>query len=214
MLKAFHIPARIAVLFAGLALTTGAALAADTATPDWPCVQGKVESLSVGQIWDGPAVEPDKLPWNENEAIMALLPVLTSRRVPVAEAEAAIKKFAEAQPAADRDAKLTLLFAALFETTNGQRRTVVGGLEKYLKAQRDRAKVIEQKGLDLEALQQKSGLDEAGEMAVAKAQEAYDWESRIFQERQQSIPIACEVPVLIEERFFGLTKSIRALMSK
>ena len=54
----------------------------------------------------------------------------------------------------------------------------------------------------------------AGEMAVAKAQEAFDWETRIFQERQQSIPIACEIPVIIETRLYDLVKTIRPLMSK
>jgi hypothetical protein len=35
----------------------------------------------------------------------------------------------------------------------------------------------------------------------------------VFQERQQNIPIACEIPVLVEQRIFALAQSIRALMS-
>jgi hypothetical protein len=199
---------------AGFGLVTGSALAADKTNPDWPCVQKKIENLSVGQTWDGPPVETDKVPWADDEKIKDVLAVITSRRVPLPEAEAAVKAFAEAQPAADRDAKLVLLFAGLFETSNTQRRTVIGGLEKYLRAQRGRAEVIQQKGLELDELKQKSGTDEAAEMAVAKAQEAYDWESRIFQERQQNIPVACEIPVIIEQRLYDLVKTIRALMSK
>lgn len=188
--------------------------AADKVNPDWPCIQKKIETLSVGQTWDGPPVETDKVPWNEDDKVRELITLLTSRRVPLAEAEAALKKFAESQPANERDQKLTVLFAGLFETSNAQRRTVVNGLEKYLKAQRDRAKIVEQKGLELDEIQQKSPPGDAGEMAVAKAQEAFDWETRIFQERQQNIPIACEIPVIIETRLYDLVKIIRPLMSK
>jgi hypothetical protein len=52
--------------------------------------------------------------------------------------------------------------------------------------------------------------------AAASAQEAqtrYDWDARVFQERQQNIPVACEIPVLIEQRVFALAQAIRALMS-
>lgn len=190
------------------------AISADKTHPDWPCVQKKIDTLSVGQTWDGPAVETDKVPWADDDAIKELLQTLTSRRVPLPDAEAAIKKFADAQPSADRDAKLTLLFAGLFEQSNGQRKTVINGLEKYLIAQRERSKTVEQKGIELDELKQKSGTDEAAEMEVAKAQEAYDWETRIFQERQQNIPVACEIPIIIEQRLFDLAKVIRSFMSK
>ena len=210
--------ARLSALVLALFGLTGhvisPASAADKSNPDWPCLQKKIESLSVGQTWDGPPVETDKMPWNEDDRVKDLINVLTSRRVPLPEAEAAVKKFADEQPAAERDQKLTLLFAGLFETSNGQRKTVISGLEKYLKAQRDRAKIVEQKGFELDEIRQKATPDDAGEMAVAKAQEAFDWETRIFQERQQSIPIACEIPVIIETRLYDLVKTIRPLMSK
>jgi len=36
---------------------------------------------------------------------------------------------------------------------------------------------------------------------------------RVFSERQQSLPLACEVPVLIEQRLFALGRDIRQHMS-
>jgi hypothetical protein len=217
MQTAFKSAINILGLAAALAAALGAAgpaMSADKTNPDWPCVQKKVESLSVGQTWDGPAVETSKVPWADDEKIKDLIQVLTSRKIPLPDAEEAIKKFANTQPPAERDTKLTLLFSGLFETSNSQRKTVIGGLEKYLRSQRGRAQVVEQKGIELEQLREKSGLDEAAEMALAKAQEAFDWESRIFQERQQNIPVACEIPVIIEQRLFDLVKTIRSLMSK
>ncbi len=207
--------ARLAVFgfVTGIA-AAGPAWGADKTNPDWPCVQKKIESLSVAQTWDGPPVETEKAPWADDEKIKDLLQILMSRKIELPAAEDAVKKYAEAQAPAERDAKLTLLFAGLFENSNSQRRTVINGLEKYLKAQRGRAQVIEQKGIELDELKQKSGFDEAAEAAVAKAQEAFDWESRIFQERQQNIPVACEIPVIIEQRLYDLAKVIRSLMSK
>lgn len=213
-MKTAHTPTLFALALACSIGTAGPAFSADKTNPDWPCVQKKIESLSVGQTWDGPAVETDKVPWADDEKIKDLIQVLSSRRVQLPDAEAAVKKFAEEQPAAERDAKLTLLFAGLFETSNAQRKTVIGGLEKYLKAQRGRAEVVEKKGLELDELKQKSGTDDESEIAVAKAQEAFDWESRIFQERQQNIPVACEIPVIIEQRLYDIVKTIRPLMSK
>ena len=48
---------------------------------------------------------------------------------------------------------------------------------------------------------------------LAAAEEQYNWDARVFTERQQSLPLACEVPVLIEQRLFELGRAIRAHMS-
>ena len=36
-----------------------------------------------------------------------------------------------------------------------------------------------------------------------------DWDTRIFEERRKTISYACEVPVLIEQRLFALTRTIQ-----
>ena len=47
----------------------------------------------------------------------------------------------------------------------------------------------------------------------AAAEERYNWDVRVFAERQQSLPLACEVPVLIEQRLFELGRAIRSHMN-
>ena len=47
---------------------------------------------------------------------------------------------------------------------------------------------------------------------LAAAVDKYDWDVRVFSERQQSLPLACEVPVLIEQRLFELGREIRSRM--
>src|ERR1700741_497362 len=55
-------------------------------SPDWPCIQRKVPSISAAQIWDGPSIDGIKDP-DKDEKIADLLPVLESRRVPIEDAE-------------------------------------------------------------------------------------------------------------------------------
>ena len=47
---------------------------------------------------------------------------------------------------------------------------------------------------------------------LTAAEDRYNWDVRVFTERQQSLPLACEVPVLIEQRLFELAREIRARM--
>jgi hypothetical protein len=180
---------------------------------DWPCVQGKVETLSVTTIWDGPSLDdPAAKEGVRDTEISNLVRTLASRRVPIDKAEEAIKAFADKQAPDVRDKRLTQVFAALFDTVNNQRKTVITGIGKYQKSQRARSAELERQGTEIAKLEQQSSSDEKAAADLATAQEHFQWASRIFQERQQSIPLACELPVLIEERLYELAKSIRGLM--
>jgi hypothetical protein len=179
---------------------------------DWPCVQRKVESVSVGQIWDGPPTDNVK-GWFREKDISNLIEVLSSRRVPVADGEKAIKAFADAQPEDKRDERLTLLFAGLFDKITNQRRAVMTGIEKYQKSQKERARELERQSTaigQLESKQPPGIVDDTPELAAAR--EKFNWAQRIFQERQSSMPLACELPVLIEERLYAFSRAIRANM--
>lgn len=191
----------------------GFAIAADKDHPDWPCVQRKVEDLAVSQIWDGPAVE--NLNWQDDSAVSALVKVLTTRKNTIEAATDAVKKFAAAQPEAERDKKLTLVFAGFFQTLSAERRTIMAGIEKYNKSQRKRAGDIEDTGKALAELEAKAAAasdDQKLAEELQKAQDDYDWQTRIFKERNDNLPIACELPVLLDQRIFELAKVIRGEM--
>lgn len=180
---------------------------AEPSTADWPCVQRKVVTLTSTQIWDGPAVE-NVTGWENDAAIKDLIPILASRRVPVEEAAADIKKFAESVPETERDQKLTLLFAGLLSETNSDRTTVVNGIETFQRRQRLRSAELEREGVAVGKLKE----TKASEEDVTKATELYNWNARVFQERQNNMPLACEIPVLIEQRVYELAREIRAHM--
>ena len=194
-----------------MALAAPRALAADPANPDWPCVQRKVAMLSSAQMWDGADVD-DLSQWRDNEQITKLVAVLASRRVPIEQAAAAIAQFAAAQPPDQRDDALKLLFAGLLTTVNSDRAVVMSGIERFQRRQKARAAEIERQGAALRQLRERAANDDQARAELAAAQEQYNWDVRVFTERQQSLPLACEVPVLIEQRLFELGREIRARM--
>lgn len=202
--------AKPVVLFCLIAVASPGS-ARDASTPDWPCVQRKVENVTSMQVWQGPAVDT-MTDWQKEPDIPALVARLASRRTSLNEAEKAAQGFADQQPYAARARRLTLLFAGLFDTLQQQRRTVIGRLESYRRAQGQRALELERQGVVIADLEERSATDPAVAGALAEAQERFDMAQRIFQERQDSIPIACELPVRIDARAFALGKAIFDLM--
>jgi hypothetical protein len=195
-----------------LTLSSGAFAVVDPANPDWPCVQKKVENLSPLAIWDGPPIDDIK-DWSKDAKISTLVKKLASRRVPIEKAKSAVDEYAKALPEGERDAALTKVFAGLFNTVNTQRRSVISGIEKYQRSQKSRAEELEQQGVDIAKLKGDIIVDDTAAEPLSPEEEKLYWAGRIFQERQANIPIACELPAVIEERLFELSRHIRGLMS-
>ncbi len=191
-----------------------ATVAQDTA--EWPCVSRKVLMLDAATIWDGPEISAEiEKKWRSDERVRKLSQYLISRRVPLEEVEAAVKTFAKEQPDDQRDARLTELFAAVLSRTNDERKVVMSGIERFHKRQVARAKEIEREGLALPDQGAALPTDSiaAGEIdKISKEQELYNWNVRVFQERQKNIPIACEIPQLMDERAGAIARAIRGEM--
>lgn len=179
--------------------------------PDWPCVQHKVPTLTSVQIWDGGPVE-DLKGWSEDPEIRKLVQQLASRRVPVEEAVAALDKYAASVPEAERDDKMKLVFAGLLDTVSATRTSILNGIERFQQRQRARAQELERQGLEIIKLRERAATEERLQAELTKAEELYQWDSRIFQERQMNMPLACEIPTLIDQRVFDLAREIRKHM--
>jgi hypothetical protein len=209
-----------------LAAFAGPSLA-DVENPDWPCVWRKVVEIDAAAIWDGPALDGAQN-WRNDDAVRKLSAYVISRRLKPEEVEEAIKTFAESLPEATRDQKLTELFTGALSRTNEERKIVISGIERFHNRQLARAKEIEAQGVelppaDLMTIPQagEAGADNpAGKVddALAAAQskdnseERLNWDIRVFQERQQNIPIACEIPQLMDERVGLVARTIRGFM--
>ena len=205
---------------ATLSLIAAAPAVSDEAAPeikkdDWPCIYRKVPQLSAAMIWDGPEIT-DTTSWHKDDAIRKLSQYVISRRVKIDAVDAAIKTYAAGLPADQHDAKLTELFAAVLTRTNEDRKTVMNGIEKFHKRQVERSKDIEKEALELQPDEQAAAENPAADVGVAgrasDAEEKYKWEIRTFQEKQANIPIACEIPQLIDERACEVARAIRAEM--
>ena len=205
-------PFTLVLLLASIVAFGASAYAATNGNPDWPCVQRKIATLTSAQMWDGPPVD-DLTQWRDNETVTRLIGLLASRRVPLEQASKAIAEFADAQPPQQRDEALKLLFAGLVSTVSSDRAVVLGGIERFQQRQRGRAAEIERQGTAIRQLRERAATDETAKAEVAAAEDRYNWDVRVFTERQQSLPLACEIPVLIEQRLFELGREIRARMS-
>lgn len=188
-----------------------AAAAADGA--DWPCAQRKVDKLTSAQIWDGPPVDDIRDWWKDKEAAK-LVRFLISRRIQMDEAETAIAKFAESIPEGEqRDKRLTLLFAGILQETNSSRSGIITGIERFQDRQRARARKLQEESTAIAELRKRQAAGENVDDEFTKAQEEYDWNARVFKEREDNLPLACEIPVEIEQRAFALGRAIRFHMS-
>ena len=191
-----------------VAASTEFCFAADPRYPDWPCAQAKVPEISLAAVWAGPPLDDNDAKWKNDAKVSALVSKLAARRTPLEEAEKAITEFLTGS-AAEKITTGKLLFAGLFDSLNAQRSSVLNGLERVTRKQREAADKIRSDTLALQALQGASPpdqpkIDELGNQLV--------WETRIFEDRRRVIKFVCEVPTAIDQRLFALGRVIQQEM--
>jgi len=187
---------------------TDRSLAADPRYPDWPCAQAKVPEISLAAVWNGPALDDAANRWNDDAKVSALVPRLAARRTPLDEAEKMIAAFLAEAPA-QKSERGTLLFAGLFDTLNAQRSSVMSGIERVTRKQREAADKIHADTRALQALQDASPPDQA---KIDELGNQLVWETRIFEDRRRVIKFVCEVPTTIDQRLFALGRVIQQEM--
>jgi hypothetical protein len=197
----------IATLFV-VAVSTECGLAADPRYPDWPCVQAKVPEISLAAVWAGPPLDDAIEKWKNDAKVSALVPKLAARRTPLEEAKKAVTEFLSGS-AAEKTETGKLLFAGLFETLNAQRNSVLNGLERVTRKQRDAADKIRSDTLALQALQDISPPDQP---KIDDLSNQLIWETRIFEDRRRVIGFVCDVPTAIDQRLFALGRVIQQEM--
>lgn len=181
---------------------------AQTMQGDWPCKQVRVPEIALGGVWTGPSIDAERKSWRADPQIADLVARVAPRRTPLEEAETLVADFAKG--AGDkRKARLTLLFAGLYERMNDERREVVNGLDRFgrrLKEMAEKTRVETQAFYDL---QSRTPPDPE---AIKKAAEALQWRVRLFDEQRKMTGYVCESPALIEQRFGALARAVAAAM--
>ncbi|ASY65744.1 hypothetical protein SJ05684_b47620 (plasmid) [Sinorhizobium sojae CCBAU 05684] len=185
------------------------ASAAQGDDPDWPCIQRKVPTLSLGQIWAGSELPDAAADWSKDAAIAALVTELAARRVPLAQAQQKIREYAESLPDGERKPRMHMLVQGLFDLLNRERSQIIAGIARYAHKQRDMAQFLRQEASAVDALRDKADAD-PNELELRNNRLAF--QTRIFQERARSLSYVCEVPTLLEQRLFALAKTISEVL--
>lgn len=196
----------VASLMLATAMATSGAANTD---PDWPCIQRKVPELSLGQIWNGPELPASAEDWQKDPDIAALVPELAARRVPIAEAQKEIRDFAATLPGEKRREPLLTLVQGLFDHMNRERSQVISGIGRYARNQVQLASRLRKEASELDALRAKA---DASATEITDRTDKLNWETRIFEERVQSLTYVCEVPTLIEQRLYALAKTVAEIV--
>lgn len=199
--------ALIATLLAGLVAAVPPALGASGTDKSWPCVQRKVPVISAGMMWSGAPIDETDRSWQTSRTIAPLVNEATSRRVALDDAKAAISAFATAL-AGDKNRQLTVLFTGLLQRINAERRDIIAGIERYARRQAALADKVKTQSRQLNALRAEQGASTDRQKRIDALEKQLAWDTRIFDEREQSLAYVCEVPVLLEQRLFALARKI------
>ncbi|SDP90873.1 hypothetical protein SAMN05428967_4308 [Phyllobacterium sp. YR620] len=187
------------------------AYAAASNDPDWPCIQRKVPEISVGQVWNGPQIPETASDWGNDPKIDDLVSEIAARRNPLDAAQKQITEFAAGLPKDQANDKLFQVFQGVFDTLSRERQQVMTGISRYAMRQRDMAEDLRKEAALVDAMRAKPDADPE---ELDRQDERLKWETRIFDERVQSLTYVCEVPTIIEQRLYGLAKTISQSLVK
>jgi len=175
---------------------------------DWPCQQVKVPVLSVASVWNGPPIDTADRSWSNDPAIADLASRLAERRMAIEQAQQTITAFAE-HLGANKQAKLVMLFAALFDVLGQERASVMTGLDRFGQRQKELAAQIR---TELEALRAEQGAPEPDQAKLANLGQRLGWDTQVFNDRRQTLSYACQVPDTMAQRLFQLARTIQQLL--
>jgi hypothetical protein len=188
-----------------LAASASGCLAADPRYPDWPCSQAKVPEISLAAVWAGPALDDVAGRWKDDAKVSALVGKLAARRIPLEQAQKDIADFLSGS-AEEKTSEGKLLFAGLFDTLNAQRTQVMSGLERVMRKQRE---AVEKIKADTVALQEQQSAASPDQAKVDALGNQVNWETRVFEDRRRVMKFVCEVPTIIDQRLFALSREIQ-----
>ena len=117
-----------------------------------------------------------------------------------------------AKAGAEKEKRLTRVFAGVFEVINGERNKVVAGIGRYAQGQRRMAERIREEADQISATKDAPSAQDARDIPkdASELETKFTWDRRIFQERSQSLTYVCEVPTLLEQRLGEIARRIQA----
>ena len=138
-------------------------------------------------------------------AVSALVEEVAARRVPIADAQKQIRDFAASLPAGQVAPKMAMLVQGMFDHMDAERSQVISGIARYAHKQLELAAGLRKEASDVDALRAKPDADPD---EIERRTDQLNWATRIFEERVQSLTYVCEVPTIIEQRLYQLSKTV------
>lgn len=182
--------------------TAAPLLAADQGDPGWPCMQRKVEHLSLGVMWPEPIAETSEaLP----EDLQDVAAQLALRRVSDDEVLGLLDEVAARHPDFGLD-DYGRLFRATFEHIDRQRAQIVAGIGRYAQNQDTLAAQIDQLESEMSQLE---AAEEPDFDRIDAIEAELDGRVRVFNDRARSLTYVCESPVLLEQRAYAIAQLMR-----
>ena len=189
-----------AIILAGLG---GPVPAQEPNDPDWPCIQRKVEHLSIGVMWPTPLPE-EAAPLPEDLEVVAAQ--LALRRVSEEQAKDLIDGVAARHPDFGPD-DYGRLFQATFDHIDRQRSDIVAGIGRYARSQARLAAEVDQLETEMARLE---AAEEPDFDRMDEVEAELDWRVRIFNDRNKALTYVCESPVLLEQRAYAIAQMLLA----
>ena len=183
------------------------AVAADFSDPTWPCIQRKVERLSIGLMWPHPGEEA-KIEGPTGEAVRDLAGALTLRRVSLEEAEARIAEFVGEHGAAEP--LISQVFVRVFDQVARRRSTIMDGIADFSLGQIALSERIEEARVEFDSL---LNVENPDYDKLDSLEEQIDWDERIYIDRQKNLTYVCETPVLLEKRLFAIAQMLMQVVA-
>jgi hypothetical protein len=179
-----------------------------TADPDWPCQQVKVGQLSPAAFWPGPPIDPAGSDWRSDNEIADLAGDISKRRMPIDTADQQIAELARRR-ATGKQAAMVALFNGVFDILNDERESVIAGLDRFGQRQKTLADNLRIEEETLRTAQENAA---GGEEKVAELGRQLAWDMQFFEARRVSLRYACDVPNVIEQRLYALSRAIQKNM--
>ena len=189
----------LALLLSGL--LSGGGTAADFSDPTWPCIQRKVDGLSLGLMWQFPV--PEALPDDSQtqQDIADLADALMLRRLELETMRPAVAAFQEKY--GNNPDLLGHVFSRTFAALTKRRSRIINGIGDFSLSQ-----IALAENIDLLRLEMDDLLDaaEPDYDKIDVLEERIDWDQVIYTDRQRSITYLCETPQIIEKRLFAVAR--------
>ena len=175
--------------------------AAQGSDPDWPCVQRRVDQMSLAVMWPHPIPEDaEPLP----PKFLDVAEAMALRRVSVDEVGQMVDELVVQHDDLGAD-EYGRIFVEAFERIDRRRTDIIRGIEQYARGQAELSDEIDALREEMKALQ---AAEEPDFDRMEEVEAELDWRERVFDDRNAALTYVCETPVLLERRAYAIAQEL------